>query len=233
MKYLSYIVVALVVIGGGWYYWSHTAQQTPQAASPESQITSPTADGATVVQPGTYTVVADKSIVHWAGKKPLVEGYVDSGTIGVKEGTITSTADTASGSFVIDMTSLRVGLTAKKPGMESKLEEHLKKGDFFDVTTYPTAKFVITKVTPRSDSATTFMYDVTGDLTMKGKTNAITFPAKIFMKDGMIVAEATTAIDRTKWGITFGSKSFFDNLADNFIDDMVQLDFTLVATKAK
>ena len=74
------------------------------------------------------------------------------------------------------------------------------------------------------------MYKIVGNLTMKGVTNEINFPAKIYLKDGALHAEASFAIDRTKWKITYGSTNFFKSLGDNFIDDMVELAFNIVAT---
>jgi polyisoprenoid-binding protein YceI len=75
------------------------------------------------------------------------------------------------------------------------------------------------------------MYDVVGDLTMKGATGEVAFPATIYLDtEGKLHAEARFEFDRTQWGITAGSGSFFDDLADNVIDDMVAVTFSLVAT---
>jgi len=69
-----------------------------------------------------------------------------------------------------------------------------------------------------------------GDLTIKGQTHEVTFPATIYTdNEGVTYAEATFGIDRTLWGITAGSSSFFDNLADNVVDDIVAMSFKLVA----
>jgi polyisoprenoid-binding protein YceI len=67
---------------------------------------------------------------------------------------------------------------------------------------------------------------------MKGQTHEVTFPAMIYLDgEGRLHARAETEIDRTKWGITSGSANFFDDLADNVIDDMVALSFHVVAVK--
>ncbi len=183
-----------------------------------------------IVADGSYNVNAQSSIVRWAGKKPLISGYTNSGTIAVSDGTITVANDTATGNFTIDMNTLDVGLTAKKPGQEGTLEGHLKSDKWFDVATYPTASFVITNVAKRADSDESHIYNVTGDLTMKGVTNEISFPAEIYQTPaGEVRAIAATEIDRTKWGITAGSGSFFDDLADNVIDDMIAISFDIVA----
>ncbi len=138
--------------------------------------------------------------------------------------------DSATGFFTIDMNTLSVGLTATKPGKEGALEKHLKTDDFFDVETYPTATFAIKSVTPASEPMT---YTLTGDLTMKGKTNELSFPATIYLNDeGKLIAEASFEFDRTKWDITYNSGNFFQDLGNNLIDDMVAMRLTLVAEKA-
>ncbi len=182
------------------------------------------------VAPGVYTVAVDASTVRWAGKKPLVEGYINSGSLALESGTITVLDGAATGEFTIDMQTLSVSDTPAKPGSESTLESHLQGERWFDVATYPAATFAITNVDRRADSAETFVYDITGLLTMKGETGELSFPAEIFQTTtGQVVVRAETEFDRTKWGITSGSGSFFDNLADNVIDDMVALSFELVA----
>lgn len=74
--------------------------------------------------------------------------------------------------------------------------------------------FTITEVT---ESATG--YNVVGDLTIKGHTESVSV--------NMVVSEntATTTfnVDRTKYGVRYGSASFFDNLKDNAISDNFEL----------
>jgi hypothetical protein len=36
-----------------------------------------------------------------------------------------------------------------------------------------------------------------------------------------------TSFDRTKFGITFGSGSFFEDLGDKMINDVVEVEFTI------
>jgi polyisoprenoid-binding protein YceI len=79
------------------------------------------------------------------------------------------------GSFVLDMTSINA--TDLSGEYQQKLNGHLKNGDFFEVEKYPTATFKITGVKKNNDKVYTSL--VTGNLTVKGKTNAISFPAKL------------------------------------------------------
>ena len=238
MKISVAILGVIILVVGGWLYIDNksetndTSTTVGEKNNEGDEINQNTVNARQVVMPGSYVVDTSASTVGWAGKKPLIDGYINSGTLDLSEGVITVTNATAAGSFTIDMNTLKVGLTAKKPGQESVLEGHLKGDSWFNVTEFPTASFNITNVSVRTDSDSTFQYDVTGDLTMKGVTNEINFPAEIYeTATGQVQVEATTTIDRTRWGLTAMSGSFFDNLADNVIDDSIQLSFTLVADK--
>jgi polyisoprenoid-binding protein YceI len=215
------IGIALVVLLA-WYFWgsSNIGTEPTELENASGEV----------VPQGTYTVDTARSDMTWAGKKPLIDGYINSGTIGLSSGTMTVGEGTATGSFTIDMNTIQVGLTATKPGSEGALENHLKGKGWFDVATHPTAMFVITGVTPMDDSDTTLIYTVTGNLTLKGITNEISFPAKISFVDGELRAEAQTEIDRTRWGLTAGSGNFFENLGDNLIADEIAIGFSIIAT---
>jgi polyisoprenoid-binding protein YceI len=68
-------------------------------------------------------------------------------------------------------------------------------------------------------------------LTIKGKTNPVTFEAEVNEKGGKGTAKATVTVDRTKYDIRYGSKSFFDNLGDKFIYDEFTLELNLEFSK--
>lgn len=222
MQALIGIIIVLALIGGGYY----VTNQNNEASSPHGEGAMMTKETA-VPQPGTYTVAIEESSLAWAGSKPLVPGYVHRGTISLSEGTITVGDNTASGSFTLDMNTIAVtSLGGGKEGRESALEGHLKNADFFAVEEFPTATFEITNVSAEAGERP---YTVTGNLTMKGITNEISFPADIFEKDGAVHAIADFTIDRTEWGITFGSGNFFEGLADQAIGDDIELSLTLIA----
>ena len=184
-----------------------------------------------MVQPGIYNITSENSRIDWSARRPLIQDYINSGTINIKEGIITVADNTATGNFIIDMNTIRVGLTSKKPGRESALERHLKTADFFDVEKFPTASFTIKNIVAKPDSAKTFDYTISGDLAIKNATNEISFPAKIYAEGEKLRAEGYVEIDRTKWGLTYGSGSFFKNLADNAISDIISFSFSITATK--
>ena len=103
----------------------------------------------------------------------------------------------------------------------------MKSPDFFDVEKFPISTFVITEVESVSDEN----IKVTGNLTIKGITVAITFPAKMEVMNGMVKANGKVTIDRTQWGIRYKSGKFYDNLADEAVSDDVEFEMKIVAKK--
>jgi len=169
----------------------------------------------------TYSVDIDKSSVDWVGKK--VTGQ-HNGAVNLKSGSFDfDGGQLTGGTFTIDMASLVCeDLSGEYKG---KLEGHLKSDDFFGVATYPTSTFVITKAVPQGPGK----YKVVGNITIKGKTEEIQFPAMLEEKDGMLTGKADITIDRSKFDVRYGSGSFFDNLGDKTIYDDFELSVILVA----
>lgn len=125
------------------------------------------------------------------------------------------------------MTKITNSDLAADPDSQKKLVGHLSSSDFFDVAKYPTSTFKITSVTKNGKN-----HIVKGDLTIKGKTQAVEFPAKIETTATSAKAEANMKIDRTKWDIKYGSGNFFKELtADKVINNDIEFVLKLVAKK--
>lgn len=157
------------------------------------------------------------STVEWTGKK--ITGAAHTGTIQLKNGflNLTDEGRLTGGEFVMDMNTIEVtDLTGE---YKTKLENHLNDDDFFGVNNYATSKMVLTNVDHKEGN----QYEVTGDLTIKEKTEPVTFDMEV--KEG--TANAKVVIDRTKFGIRYGSGSFFSNLGDNTINNNFTLDVNL------
>jgi len=169
----------------------------------------------TIATAQSKKVDATKSSIHWVGKK--VTGQHE-GTVALKEGNlIFKGTKLTGGSFVVDMTSLTsTDLTGEYLG---KLNGHLKSEDFFGTEKFPTAKLVFKKIATKPNG----VYTVTADLTIKGVTAPVTFD--ITVKGN--TATTTFKVDRTKYGIKYGSGSFFDNLGDKTINDEFELTVAL------
>lgn len=172
----------------------------------------------------TYRVVKDQSKVTWTGSK--VTGS-HTGGISVAEGQLTSDGkNILGGIFEMDMTSINVtDITDAK--MNGNLVGHLKSDDFFGSSKFPKSTLVIKKATPAGQGK----YNITGDLTIKGITHPVQFPATIQHVKNQIKAQAAITVDRTKYDIKYGSGSFFDNLGDKAINNDFVLNVNLVAQR--
>jgi polyisoprenoid-binding protein YceI len=173
----------------------------------------------------TYTIDTQKSVMKWVGKK-VVGGH--DGIVKIKQGTVVTKGTEVSGTIVIDMHTIE-NSDIENATYRAKLEGHLKNPDFFDVEKYPTSTFVITQAKEVSKGT----YSLTGNLTIKDKTHPVTFSATVSEIDKTTMLKASFSIDRTKWGVVYNSKGFFDvkALGDKLILDDIkfELDIVLVA----
>lgn len=221
-------------MAGSFAACNNTAEETAQnntVSSDDSTISVTNDTSLANVQGEAYNVNTSSSEVLWEGKKP---GKDHHGTVKLSEGkVIVNNGQVAGGRFIIDFTSIDNTDLKAKGDMDSynKLVGHLKSPDFFDVEKFPSGTFVITKVTPK-DGPNGANAEVTGNLTVKGKTNPITFPAKIAINGNQLTADAKFKLDRSKYDIRYGSKTYFpDKAVNDLIDNDVDMEVKLVAGK--
>ncbi|MGL1887196.1 MAG: YceI family protein [Reichenbachiella sp.] len=170
------------------------------------------------------TVPADvkESTVQWTATKVVGGGH--TGTITLTDANLDFKGnDLKGGSFTADMTSINT--TDLEGEYKDKLEGHLKSEDFFSVEKFSTATFKITKVSKTSPG----IYQLTGDISIKGTTQSVTFPAQVKVDGKQTTTTAKITLDRTLFDIKYGSNSFFDSLGDKAISDEFTLDVTLVS----
>jgi len=103
-----------------------------------------------------------------------------------------------------------------------KLTAHLKTEDFLWVDKYPTAEFRSVEVALGSD-AEGMTHTITGDLTIRGRTKRITFPAAIGVTEEGVDASTEFVIDRQDFGVAYPGRP------DDLIQDSVVLQIRLVA----
>ncbi|PJA45035.1 YceI family protein [Candidatus Uhrbacteria bacterium CG_4_9_14_3_um_filter_50_9] len=173
---------------------------------------------------GLFILSSSESEVTWEASK--VVGVTHNGTVEVSEGSLTvEDGALTAGSVTIDMTTI-VDLD-QEGVMKETLEKHLKSDDFFAVETYPTATFTTTEVVPLEGIAGS-NFRVDGIMTIRGIDQAISFPALIETQEMGVSFEAELELDRTLWGVNYGSGSLFDNLGDAVIRDEFIVDLELM-----
>ncbi|HVF24181.1 MAG TPA: YceI family protein [Pyrinomonadaceae bacterium] len=162
-----------------------------------------------------YSITPENSKIEFIGSK--VTGS-HNGSFQKFSGQVdyTGNPETSRVQITIDAASI----TADDP----KLTEHLKTPDFFDVAKFPQATFVSTAIRPGGDKGAS--HTVTGNLTMRGQTKAVTFPATIAATADAITVDSSFSINRKDFAINFAGA------ANNLIRDDVVLTLKIRATKA-
>ncbi|MCO6146774.1 YceI family protein [Flavobacterium sp. NRK1] len=178
-----------------------------------------------------YIVDTIASSISWTGSKPTGKHM---GTISLSKGEIFAKNDTVeTGTFTINMKSITV--TDPKEGKDKiNLENHLKGlGDkanedhFFNINKYPAGTFEITGIIKQNNKTM-----VEGNLTLKGITKNIAFPAFISVNDTLAVINSETfKINRVLWNINYNSKSALENLGDHYIHDDIELKVSVTAKR--
>ncbi len=172
-------------------------------------------------KPTRYNVDINESNIVWVGKK-VTGGH--TGNISIAKGNLEmEEGKLVGGYFEIDMASMTCSDLNGK--IADKLLGHLKSDDFFGVANHATSTLTITKALWQGENT----YKITGDLTIKGITKEIRFPATVQEENGVITAKAEIVVDRAEYDIRYGSGSFFDNLGDKTIYDDFELTVQLVA----
>ncbi|MFT5511789.1 MAG: polyisoprenoid-binding protein YceI [Bacteroidia bacterium] len=166
----------------------------------------------TAITSADFTVLAEKSSIKWTGYKP---GGEHKGTVNIKSGSLDIENDIIqSGTVIIDMPTIKV-----TDSESAKLLNHLRGEDFFNVKNFPTSTLVITSSKSVSvDTSGKHTLEVTGNMTILGKTESITFQAINTAKtDNYMFYNSNITIDRTMFGITYKSSMFGDAMIkDNF-----------------
>ncbi len=168
-----------------------------------------------------YVVNGAESTVAWKGSK--VTGDFHTGIVAVSMGKLSvENSVLAGGEFVLDMGSVSATDEGMDDETKGKLVGHLTSPDFFDVDSFKTASFEIASATADS---------LTGNLTIKDVTKAITIPYTMSAVGDVASVSSTFSIDRTQWGVEYGSGSIIADLGDKAINDAIEFDITLAATK--
>ncbi|RXQ91544.1 YceI family protein [Ancylomarina salipaludis] len=161
------------------------------------------------------------SKLEWTGKKVTGEHH---GTVVFKSGNLQMEGSKiVGGEFVIDMTSIKnTDITSDK--YRGDLEKHLKSDDFFGVVNFPESKFMV-KDSKKLQNGKIL---VKGEISIKGITKPLEFEVDSHQHGDSFHVSGMMVIDRTLFGIKYGSGSFFDNLGDRTIYNDFELKFDLM-----
>lgn len=188
-----------------------------------------------VVEASVIYEVEEGSTLNWRGFKTHVPDD-HTGMIRIAGGEINMEGENiVAGSFHVDMNSIVLTDALKDNEEKSKyLIGHLMSDDFFAVDSFPMSTFDITSVETIESDSVKATHTIRGNLTMRGITKNISFPATVMMHDEKLHIKADTfTIDRTEWKVMFNSESWIGEITaatkEKLIDKMIELDFDLMA----
>ncbi|MDN3670091.1 YceI family protein [Echinicola jeungdonensis] len=198
----------------------------------------------------TISIDPESSKVSWTGYKPTGKHI---GAIPITNGEISFNGDEiTSGKFEFNIKELKIEDIEEGTENYGKLYGHLQSPDFFDAANHPKASFEVTSVEPfqsagKVDDKNEYESDYTpntlseqmvenpthwisGNLTLRGTSKNIKFPANVKLNDGSLTAKAGFNIDRTDWGLSYGDESSVaDKAKDKFIYNTVNVSFEIQA----
>ena len=143
---------------------------------------------------------AEKSKIDFVGKKP--DGAHKGGFKTFKSEVKADLENPQNGSLKLEID------TESLWSDDSKLTEHLKNPDFFDVRKFPKITFETTGIDASSEDDVR----LTGKMTMLGKTVEIKVPCKASISDGAATLKAEFKLDRTKFGMNYGKGKINDEV---------------------
>lgn len=161
-----------------------------------------------------------ESTFKWTGKKVTGEHW---GYVKFSDGVVTVDGKKLTGgTFTMDMTTIDVqDLQGEYNG---KLVGHLKSEDFFAVDRFKTSTLKIKSLSAIAGAAAgSPNFNVTADLTIKGITKEISFPAQVIVTKDKVIANAEFNVDRTQYDVKY------KGMSDNLIDDNFKVNVRVVA----
>ena len=189
------------------------------------------------------TVVLDQSrsrFVWEGGLKFAVSNH--DGNLKMSNGSVSINDNVINGTVVIDMNSMTNNDLSG--GSKERLIGHLKSPDFFHVTKFPKAvlKIKSSKILEKLESGKYKML-INGDMTIKDKTNPISFEAIVDLDSNIKTAEGKLAFDRSMFNVQYRSEMHLDNpnsfwnkvqtsrdaAKDKVIRDLIEINFNIVS----
>lgn len=161
------------------------------------------------------------------GKNHPGKFKLTTGSFTVKDGMVNS------GSFTININSM--SMDQPEEMFQTKLRGHLLSADFFDATVHPEAKFEVTGCEAFTPTATDTSVvaganmKISGNLTLKGITKNVSFPAKVDVTETSVATVANFNIDRTQWEMHYNDDK--ESAKDKFISHDVNISLNVVGKK--
>lgn len=171
---------------------------------------------------GRHPVDLTESRVLWTGRN-LVNRH--DGAVALKGGWLDFEGNRLTGGRVtLDLTQISCHDLAGTD-LHDVLIHHLHDADFFDVANHPEAVLEIAAAAPiEGGTPGAPNLHVTALLHLRGLAHPVEFDAVSGITlDGRAAAQASFAIDRTRWNVRYGSGKLFHRLAGHLVNDLIEI----------
>jgi len=149
----------------------------------------------------TFQVDSGASELKWTGYH-IGKSYEHTGFVTIKSGQVlVKDGKIISGEIIINMNSI-TNSDVKDAKDNTKLINHLKSNDFFDVKNFPEAKVIITG----SELIRNGVLKTSGQLTIRGITKPVIFETQVNQNGNILNAAADLRIKRTDFNVMYGWK---------------------------
>ncbi len=214
----------VTVLDGGIDRWRQTGLPLEGEAPDEDDY-----EQQRLLTDGRYTILLDKSFVGWTGRNQNTHHF---GTIRLSGGTLQISGNALQGGFTLDMESIE-NINLAGDELQQVLVSHLKSDDFFFVDAFPAARFdipggrILHAPYPTSPNC-----EISGTLDLRGVQNSLSFKATATrQQDDCLHLSAHFDLDRTLWGINYGSSRFYRHLGMHTVFDLVSIELRIIAEK--
>jgi len=171
----------------------------------------------------TYKIVLEETTLEWVGYRgDTPENESHQGMISISKGELMMVGETiTSGTFTIDMETIKETTDGAEEKESSRLVGHLGTEDFFNISSFPIAELVITG----SQDKMAF-----GLLKVMGKEIEVQIPIEMNVENGSVSIASEFSVDFTALNLP-GMQKEEESEEEEKISDKVNFSLRLSAKK--
>lgn len=183
-----------------------------------------------------YALLPAESLIRWMGRN---DRHIHWGMVELSSGELRFENGLGTGFVTVDMTTL-ANEDLTDTSRRAMLLSHLCSEDFFHTARFPEARLRITELRPLKKmseapgtSSSMPNYHLTGLAGIRGHEQPV--EADLYLRNALdeqdgnhLSLSGRISLDRTLWGVLYGSARYFRYLGMHQVDDMISLDAQLL-----
>lgn len=173
-----------------------------------------------------YALIPEESVLRWTGRNDKESHW---GSLNLKSGELHFIGSDVTGGAIADMASI-ANDDLEDSSLRKTLLDHLASEDFFHSILFPEATMEVLelKMLPDANSALP-NYAMKARLALRGHEQVVAGLVSLRnLDDNKLSLAGQIDLDRTRWGVLYGSARFFRFLGMHKVDDLITLDARLI-----